>query len=140
MTDNWQDYAACHGLSELFGDTFTDHRGRVPNRQERAALAVCATCTVRQQCLDAELEAMRLGRQTDGVFGGTIVRQRIEILKAEGWRRIPSIVHGTRKGYEVHQRRPDLFGPPCADCRNACREYTALYRAERNADDQEEAS
>jgi hypothetical protein len=135
MNAEWEDRAACRGLRDLFDLTFTDHRGRVPNRHERAALAVCATCSVRVQCLDAELDSMRLGRQTDGVFGGTIVHQRIEILKNEGWRRSPSITHGTRKGYQLHLLRPDLFGEPCADCRNACREYAARYKADRNAEE-----
>ncbi len=127
----WRDQAACQGLATLFTATFFPSRRRGPSvtPQERAALAVCATCPVRQQCLDEELETMRLGAQSLGVFGGTTARQRADTLKAEGWRRIPRIKHGTTTGYNQHHAYRDVFGPPCAECREAWRQYAAGYAA-----------
>ena len=83
----WRDQAACYGLSELFSRTFLPkrRRGEGVTAQERAALAVCATCPVRQECLDEELQVMRDNGHSLGVFGGKTAKQRVEILKAEGW-------------------------------------------------------
>lgn len=134
MTDTpeWHQQAACRDMLDVFQRTFDPNRGRKLTRHERAALAVCATCPVRTQCLNTELDSMRAGVSSVGVFGGTTARQRSDMLRAAGWRRLPHIAHGTRAGYAMHQNRPDLFGPACPDCRSACREYAALYRADRS--------
>ena len=45
---------------------------------ERSALALCAVCTVRDECLDFALET----RERFGVWGGTTERQRKKLLGA----------------------------------------------------------
>lgn len=65
----WQLQAACLGVDpELF----------FPARGESAgpAKAVCATCAVKNTCLDYALT----NRETFGVWGGTSVRDRERIL------------------------------------------------------------
>jgi WhiB family redox-sensing transcriptional regulator len=45
---------------------------------ERAALAVCSTCTVQDECLSFALET----RERFGVWGGTSERERKRLLRA----------------------------------------------------------
>lgn len=39
--------------------------------------------------------------------------------------------HGTRQGYQWHQRHNDM--PPCRPCLDAQAQWTAVYRAEKAA-------
>ena len=57
----WVDHAACAGMDV---DVF------FLSGFESQALAVCASCPVRLQCLDAGLE------ETDGVWGGLTPKRR----------------------------------------------------------------
>lgn len=61
----WHVMAACAGLDP---DLFMPERGDVLG--VRAALAVCATCPVVDDCLAENLE------QTEGIFGGTTGKDR----------------------------------------------------------------
>ena len=61
----WMVRAACRGLDP---DLFFPVRGE----DLRAAKAVCATCDVRDECLDYALRT----HETCGVWGGTSERQR----------------------------------------------------------------
>jgi WhiB family transcriptional regulator, redox-sensing transcriptional regulator len=66
----WHDRAACRGFdAEIF---FREH-GR-----STAAKAVCARCTVRQECLEDALTNLELF----GVWGGTTERERQRIRNA----------------------------------------------------------
>lgn len=64
---SWMDRAACKGMPI---DTFFPDRGG----KARAAIAVCATCDVRDDCLAFCLETP--AQFDTGVFGGTSPRQR----------------------------------------------------------------
>lgn len=78
---DWKRYAACAGMNV---DMFVPDRRQRPNaadsRREAAAKRVCAICTQRVPCLEAELDAMRDGATSIGVFGGTNARERVAIL------------------------------------------------------------
>lgn len=76
--NDWRLEAACNGLDpELF---FSSED--VENRQERrereaAAKAVCATCTVVDDCLSYALEA----RERYGIWGGLTADERRELAR-----------------------------------------------------------
>lgn len=116
MTD-WRDDAACRNYPpEAFVFPEKD------NRRTHIAWckAICAGCEVRQPCLDAELEWMRDGTTSVGIFGGTTPSERRRILNRPDrtgirnvWAPIP---HGTQRGRSAHQRRNE---DPCPACRIA---------------------
>ena len=65
----WQEQAACRDMD---GTTFFPEPERLPAAQ--AALAVCASCPVRVECLAAALgESPRFDR---GVWGGFTAKER----------------------------------------------------------------
>ena len=67
----WAVYSACRDAdAELF---FAKTRAN-----ERAALAVCSTCPVVEECLEFALET----RERFGVWGGTHERDRRKMLRA----------------------------------------------------------
>jgi WhiB family redox-sensing transcriptional regulator len=67
----WAVYSACRGAdAELF---FAKTRS-----DERAALAICSTCPVTEECLVFALET----RERFGVWGGTHERDRRKLLRA----------------------------------------------------------
>jgi WhiB family transcriptional regulator, redox-sensing transcriptional regulator len=60
MTRAWTARAACRGLdTEIFYPATSE--------EEAEALAVCATCPVRAQCLEYALR----NREANGIWGGT---------------------------------------------------------------------
>lgn len=67
----WAVFAACKDADPtmFFGSTRED---------ERAAVAVCNTCTVRDHCLEFALET----RERFGIWGGTTERERKRLLRA----------------------------------------------------------
>jgi WhiB family redox-sensing transcriptional regulator len=74
MSTTWQHKAACRDLTdpdELFFPTAAE--GTALGDEARSfAVAICAGCPVREQCLRFALET----RQDDGVFGGATEAQR----------------------------------------------------------------
>ena len=67
----WAVYSACRDADpELF---FAKTRA-----DERAALAVCSTCPVVEECLEFSLET----RERFGVWGGTQERDRRKMLRS----------------------------------------------------------
>lgn len=94
----WQHYAACRGLdSTTFypdepaadesrtaagsagaGLGATDAEQVELDRSVAVAKAICASCTVSEECLEYAL----LVREKDGVWGGTTARERLRILRA----------------------------------------------------------
>lgn len=90
------------------------------------AKAVCRRCPLLEPC-----RAHGLRHERFGVWGGLSEKDR------RAWRReaaagrvagrpIVPIRHGTDAGYQKHNRFPELFGPPCAECRRAA----AIRKAE----------
>lgn len=66
----WAVFAACReSEADLF---FSGSKA-----DERAALALCRICTVRDECLDHALEV----RERFGVWGGTTEKQRRSLLR-----------------------------------------------------------
>jgi len=67
----WAVFSACRKAdpSIFFGATRAD---------ERAALVVCSTCTVSEECLGFALKT----RERFGVWGGTTERERKRMLRA----------------------------------------------------------
>ena len=75
--EHWSEDAACRGkAASVF---FPDHIGFNDHRYDEA-LAICADCTVRQECL----EMVIVLEDTDdrwGVFGGLIPPQRAKLRR-----------------------------------------------------------
>ena len=65
MVENWRQRSACSGLDTEMFFPATD-------TEAVAAQAVCATCPVRDQCLEWALAT----RQEDGVWGGLTDNER----------------------------------------------------------------
>ena len=84
MTDQWWRKAACLGLAD---DRFFPDKGR--HDLVASALAVCAVCPVRTECLDEALriEAREEKKHVRGIFGGTLPLQRVAMVS--GQRRVP---------------------------------------------------
>ena len=73
MSDDWRTRAACRGADpELWFPDRGDHATIT------AALAVCAECPVRPECLD---ESLRLPASTTGIWGGETDRGRRRIRR-----------------------------------------------------------
>jgi WhiB family redox-sensing transcriptional regulator len=70
MNLSWRQRGACRGLEP---DIF------YPTTDEEAApaKAVCATCSVRQACLEFALDT----RENEGIWGGTTERERRRMLR-----------------------------------------------------------
>lgn len=67
----WRSKAACLGAdSSLFF--------RIPGREfpSQEALAICAFCTVIDECYEFGVEANRSGRGVDGIWGGKVFKAR----------------------------------------------------------------
>lgn len=56
--------AACSGMQDLFDN----------GRRTREQLAICATCTVKQQCANIAKGLIADGFQPYGTFGGKVYR------------------------------------------------------------------
>lgn len=56
--------------------------GSAASKQVARAMRICASCTVRQQCLDF---AMRSGEK-DGIWGGTTPEERVRARRAHNRR------------------------------------------------------
>ena len=122
----WHQHAACIGLTpDLF---FTDTAAA-----QREAKAVCATCPVRTECLEDELDRMtRDGATTYGVIGGTTASERTRIhrdrtrsLRSSQYGPTPRpIEHNTHRGYRAHHRRGET---PCDPCKAAHAAHRQRY-------------
>ncbi len=66
----WRDEAACRGLD-------TDVFFPLTDEEAEEAKAICATCPVREECLEYAL----LTRQDDGVWGGLTEAERRRIRR-----------------------------------------------------------
>jgi WhiB family redox-sensing transcriptional regulator len=67
---SWRQRGACRGLDpDIFYPLSDDEAGE--------AKAICASCPVRELCLEFALET----READGVWGGTTARERRRLLR-----------------------------------------------------------
>ena len=70
MNQQWRSKAACQGLDpEIFYP--------LDEEDTEEAKAVCATCTVRESCLEHALGY----REKEGVWGGATERERRRIIR-----------------------------------------------------------
>ncbi|MGP8149677.1 MAG: WhiB family transcriptional regulator, partial [Acidimicrobiales bacterium] len=70
----WMAQAACRGMGS---ETFFPERGE----PLEPAKAICATCPVREPCLEVALGSMD-GGAIPGIWGGTSARERRRMRKA----------------------------------------------------------
>lgn len=108
---SWHERAACAGRTDL--DWFPERvaRGIVP----ATLAAICASCPVRDKCLDDALEESI----QFGIRAGLSARQRRAIRQQRaGGKRVVRIraEHGTDSGYRVHIQRKEKA---CDACRAA---------------------
>jgi WhiB family redox-sensing transcriptional regulator len=76
--DAWQVKAACRGPQALvFFPPSTFERKDEKQDRERRAKAICATCAVKQPCLDY---AIRI-REPHGIWGGLSESERKRVLE-----------------------------------------------------------
>jgi WhiB family redox-sensing transcriptional regulator len=76
--DAWQVKAACRGpQATVFFPPSTFERKDEKLERERRAKAICATCAVRQPCLDY---ALRI-REPHGIWGGLSESERKRMLE-----------------------------------------------------------
>ena len=137
VDEPWRADAACIGHPiDLF------FPGRGESAKTAQALAICAGCPVRTDCLDWALRTM----QKFGVLGGTSERQRRK-LRAQrrvdlgvpfNWTPpVPTDSCGTNAGYSKHHRERT---PACQACREAHAAHVNAYRAARRAGGAEAAA
>jgi len=137
VNDTWRHHAACAGSDP--NDWVWINSNKLKDGRKAARLKqICATCPVAKQCLDAELEAMRNGDASYGVFGGTDAYERRTMLGMSTHARQlhkPStpMAHGTVAGYVKHTRYPEIFGPPCAECRWVHNQRSAEFKRDKRA-------
>lgn len=128
---SWQHDAACHPRHKpetMTLGTWVNQWFPHPTESPDAALAICADCPVRDQCLDAHLF------EQAGIWGGTTGRQRSRLRKQRGLpqRTKQRIDHGTQGGYRAHLRRGE---DPCPPCRHAHADAQVVRKArERRAE------
>ena len=78
--DAWQVKAACRGpQATVFFPPSTFERKDEKLERERRAKAICATCAVKQPCLDY---AMRI-REPHGIWGGLSESERKRIFEQQ---------------------------------------------------------
>ena len=76
--DAWQVKAACRGpQATVFFPPSTFERKDEKQDRERRAKAICATCAVKQPCLDY---ALRI-REPHGIWGGLSESERKRVLE-----------------------------------------------------------
>lgn len=115
----WRDLAACRGM-----DTNLFYPRRGDSVGVARARAVCASCPVRQECLDDALatespsDGGSATRATVGVRGGLSARERIRLPRPVAV--AAPISHGTTGGYRTHLRRRE---EPCQACADAQARY-----------------
>jgi hypothetical protein len=95
-----------------------------PKKQLAAAKKICASCPVRQECLNYAIE----NKLSLGVWGGMTYRERLIARKANGAtvasrRRRENFPHGTEARYqrEIREKRKGTGGDPCVECKAAHR-------------------
>ena len=77
VSEAWQEKAACKGPQSavFFPPSYVERKDQKEAREERAK-AICASCPVRQPCLDYALEI----REPHGIWGGLNELERKQLL------------------------------------------------------------
>ena len=117
MTDTWWHHAACRGSDpEVFHPVRGDTDGT------KAALAICAACPVKDDCLTYAMKH----REMQGVWGGLSANQRKKL--ASSWVRV---MQCQRCGTDVScvSGRPRKY---CESCRGNARTKTQSDYARTN--------
>ena len=70
MNTSWRQHGACRGIDP---DVFFP----VSDEEAEEAKAICATCPVREPCLEYALA----NRERDGVWGGATERERRRLIR-----------------------------------------------------------
>lgn len=104
---NWTHEALCAQVDpELF---YPEKGGSSKNAKQ-----ICGHCDVREQCLAYALEHADI----HGVWGGTVARDRMRILRSRGYRKpdgpVPTSEHGTEARYRRHLRAGEQACEACA--------------------------
>src|SRR6266545_3513580 len=75
----WQFYAACRGedSSLFFAPNYFEKRDQKEGREAKAK-ALCARCSVREECLEYALQV----RESHGIWGGLNELERRQLLPA----------------------------------------------------------
>ncbi len=75
----WREQAACLGadLGTFFVGLGQRGQGRISNAAKTRALALCAGCPVRAECLEYAVTTY----QDDGIWGGMTASQRIRLRR-----------------------------------------------------------
>ena len=73
----WQYDGACRAVDPSVFFHPEGERGPARRRRDESAKAVCATCPVRERCLEFALEA----RPGDGVWGGLTAQERHRLIR-----------------------------------------------------------
>lgn len=112
--NDWRQRAACTGMWGAFN--IPHNSGRAVNAHIARAKAVCSSCPVKAECLDAGL-ANDLEHPDDrySIYGGLTPRERNGLRHAG-----QPINHGTPHGYKQHYNRGEH---PCDACRDAFNTY-----------------
>ena len=122
----WEDHAACRLPQHADVDWFP---GKGDSLAVQRAKAVCATCPVRQACLEAHIA------ERFGIWGGLSQlelraerRRRGGLRSARPQNQPQPIRHGTDAGATQHRRRGET---PCEACLRAAADAKALRKAAR---------
>ena len=125
IADNWRGDAACAGCdADLWFSADAPKTGLLWRRNaDHTAVAICASCPVRPQCLTVH------AHETHGIFGGLNVEER------QGWIRFHRIArpfhHGDEAGAKRHRRAGEAVCHSClAGARLAAAERSAQLRRE----------
>lgn len=112
MTDTWNEQAACLGRTDLMTGAATDEL-------VDEAKAICHTCPVWSDCLDAlaAIPGKVTGKDMHGIVAGGLTGAKLAEELRRRVRHDPTpISHGTPRGARAHYRRGEK---PCNACRMA---------------------
>lgn len=124
MSDEWQNQAACRGLSPVGNNAVKIAK----------ATAICADCQVRAECLAYSLEHCPRVAHTEQIWGGQTDTQRLGRKTSRGPTAHPvgwdGFKHGTYYGYMAHRRYQT---PQCFACLEAAARHQQFARTSRVA-------
>lgn len=111
---SWQGDAACKGMDV---NMFFPEPGFNGNADAQKARAICATCPVKQQCLDDAI----IYQYEQGIFGGMSQKERYVYLKQHPtrYRKEKTLKHGTKFAYrwELQAVKEGIIERTCDKCR-----------------------